>query len=306
MKKYTIENCPNGLNGIYKIDFPNGKSYIGLSNNIKRRILEHNYDKRQPVLFSAIKKYGKILEFIVLESGDFNREVLNEKEKYYISVYNTNHRDFGYNLTEGGYSYLGIYNPNAKFTEADLDSIKDFLENSRKSIVEISKIYECSEATIQRINSGSHYHNPSWEYPIRKERFVHRGKNNPNSKFENLEDVYKDLKNAEESMAELAEKYSCSVTTIRNINSGKTYFSKDQDYPIRKNKAPRKKIIDLSEEDINLCINLLIDKTLTMTEIGEKLGCSRDYIGEINQGRKFKKENLEYPLRLRQKPSKRK
>lgn len=306
MKRYTIENCPNGLNGIYKIDFPNGKSYIGLSNNIKRRILEHNHDKRQPVLFSAIKKYGKISEFIVLESGDFSREELNEKEKYYISIYNTNHRDFGYNLTEGGNSYSGIYNPNAKFTEADLDSIKDYLENSKKSIKEISEIYGCSDATIQRINSGTHYYNSNWEYPIRKERFVHKGKNNPNSKFENLEDVYKDLEIAEKSMAELAEKYSCSVTTIRNINSGKTYFSKDRDYPIRKNKAPRKKIINFSEEDINLCIDLLIDGTLTMTEIGEKLGCSRYYIGEINQGKKFRKENLEYPLRLRQKSSKRK
>ena len=36
---YKIENCPNHLSGIYKINFPNGKCYIGLSNNIKRRTL---------------------------------------------------------------------------------------------------------------------------------------------------------------------------------------------------------------------------------------------------------------------------
>ena len=30
------------LSGIYKINFPNGKSYIGLSNNIERRINEVN------------------------------------------------------------------------------------------------------------------------------------------------------------------------------------------------------------------------------------------------------------------------
>lgn len=43
--KYRIEDCPTTISGIYKINFPNGKSYIGLSNNILRRIKEHNNDK---------------------------------------------------------------------------------------------------------------------------------------------------------------------------------------------------------------------------------------------------------------------
>jgi len=41
-----IEECPLRLSGIYKINFPNGKSYIGKAVDIKRRIKEHNYDKR--------------------------------------------------------------------------------------------------------------------------------------------------------------------------------------------------------------------------------------------------------------------
>lgn len=32
--------------GIYKINFPNGKSYIGLSNNIARRLKEHNNEAK--------------------------------------------------------------------------------------------------------------------------------------------------------------------------------------------------------------------------------------------------------------------
>jgi predicted GIY-YIG superfamily endonuclease len=39
---YNLENCPSGLSGIYKINFSNGKCYIGQSNDIKRRIKEHN------------------------------------------------------------------------------------------------------------------------------------------------------------------------------------------------------------------------------------------------------------------------
>ena len=46
MEKTTIKDCPINLSGIYKIDFPNGKSYIGKAVDIKRRMQEHNTDKR--------------------------------------------------------------------------------------------------------------------------------------------------------------------------------------------------------------------------------------------------------------------
>lgn len=46
IQHYNLDNCPNNINGIYLISFPNGKIYIGLSNNIKRRIKEHNSDSR--------------------------------------------------------------------------------------------------------------------------------------------------------------------------------------------------------------------------------------------------------------------
>ena len=34
--------------GIYKINFPNGKSYIGMSVDIENRIKEHNNDALNP------------------------------------------------------------------------------------------------------------------------------------------------------------------------------------------------------------------------------------------------------------------
>lgn len=47
--------------GVYKINFPNGKSYIGISVNIKKRISRHNLDARkekpQYPVHKAIKKY---------------------------------------------------------------------------------------------------------------------------------------------------------------------------------------------------------------------------------------------------------
>ena len=72
---FNLFNCPK-VAGIYKINFPNGKCYIGLSNNIPRRMKEHNKDKRQPILYSAIQKYfnGVIPEFEILEVINTNNK----------------------------------------------------------------------------------------------------------------------------------------------------------------------------------------------------------------------------------------
>ena len=65
MKDICITNI---YSGIYKLVFPNGKIYIGLSNNMYRRMLEHNTDFRSNLPIElAIKKYGKIKEFEILE-----------------------------------------------------------------------------------------------------------------------------------------------------------------------------------------------------------------------------------------------
>lgn len=88
--------------GIYKITFPNGKIYIGLSNNIKRRIAEHNCPSNNSTpCDKAINKYGKITEIEILEFVN-NIDLLEEKEKYWIKFFNSNDKKIGYNITEGG------------------------------------------------------------------------------------------------------------------------------------------------------------------------------------------------------------
>ena len=41
-----LKNLQQNVSGIYKINYPNGKIYIGQSNDIKRRMYEHNNLKR--------------------------------------------------------------------------------------------------------------------------------------------------------------------------------------------------------------------------------------------------------------------
>lgn len=83
--------------------------YIGKSKNIEKRILSHLSILRRPVineksanrhLFSAFKKYGEgAFYFRILEEfSEVDEDLLRDRELYYMQLFNTINRDFGYNL----------------------------------------------------------------------------------------------------------------------------------------------------------------------------------------------------------------
>ena len=88
--------------GIYKfINKINGKIYIGQSVNIDRRIREHFCRYDGTPFHLALEKYGKE-NFITEILEECEPEELNEKEKYYILLYNSENKQIGYNRTCGG------------------------------------------------------------------------------------------------------------------------------------------------------------------------------------------------------------
>jgi group I intron endonuclease len=92
--------------GIYKItNTINNHSYIGLSNDIKRRWQEHrtpkNIKNRTTNLAKAFRKYGiENFKFEVLEECSINE--LAAKEQFYIEKFKPE-----YNMNEGGKGNLG-------------------------------------------------------------------------------------------------------------------------------------------------------------------------------------------------------
>lgn len=236
---FNLKNCPK-VAGIYKIDFPNGKSYIGLSNNILRRMYEH-LTKHQQIVDRAISKYftRETFEFDILEviPGD-NRQLLLDREFYYINKYDTCNKEKGYNLTAGG-NLEGIYNPQAKFSEEDVKNIYSLLRDTNIPMVKISEMYEVSRRTIEEINKGNRYLHEKESYPIRKERHKQEGVKNPNAKFsqEIIDNIIKDLQTTLIEYKDLAKKYNCSPSTIGNICRGTSYKQVGLIYPLRKRNA---------------------------------------------------------------------
>lgn len=93
--------------GIYCIEnIIDGKKYIGQAKGIKARWMHHKSELRNNshhnnYLQNAWNKYGENnFIFNILEQCDCSK--LDERECYYIDMYNTTNRAFGYNLKTGG------------------------------------------------------------------------------------------------------------------------------------------------------------------------------------------------------------
>jgi len=83
---------------IYKtINLINGKIYIGKSNGKNKYYLGSGY-----LILKAIKKYGRNNFVKEILEDNISPSLINEREKYWIKIYNSTDLQIGYNLTVGG------------------------------------------------------------------------------------------------------------------------------------------------------------------------------------------------------------
>jgi predicted GIY-YIG superfamily endonuclease len=86
---------------LYKLAFPNGKLYIGITNSPQRRFYQHTKRKSNHPCANAIRKYGHENVFMeILAIG--HKNYIKECEIRAISVFNTTNPQNGYNLHPGG------------------------------------------------------------------------------------------------------------------------------------------------------------------------------------------------------------
>lgn len=86
----------------------NGKIYIGqTTRKYSYRVTEHKKQslikKQKYYLYKSMNKYGiENFEFNTIVTEIKNLHLLNELEKHYIRIFNSNNSDYGYNVKEGG------------------------------------------------------------------------------------------------------------------------------------------------------------------------------------------------------------
>lgn len=96
--------------GIYRIDGPNGKFYVGSAKSINRRWIGHRRDLRRgthanPKLQCAWNRHGETsFRFSVIECVDDVTQLI-DREQYWITTLNA--ADVGYNVLPVAGSHLG-------------------------------------------------------------------------------------------------------------------------------------------------------------------------------------------------------
>ena len=156
--------------GIYKITNKiNDKAYIGQAIDIesrwskeKSRAFQPNSHEYNKTLSKAFRKYGiENFTFEVIE--ECNIDLLNQKEIYYISYYDTYFN--GYNETTGGNN--GTSNACSKISKQQLLEIYNLLQNSSLSQKEIADLYHVGNDVISTINHGKSRRLDGYVYPLR-------------------------------------------------------------------------------------------------------------------------------------------
>lgn len=280
----SIYNAKKNYSGIYKLNFPNGKCYVGQSKNILRRIREHNCSNKQYAVSKAIQKYGKREEFELLEEISPEKvEYINKRERYYINFYNSTVHNNGYNITLGGDGAL------RDFEKPIVQFIKQELLKNEKSIQEIAEEADVGIWVVSNINNGHTYKEDKYEYPLKKKSIYH----SQCLKEHEIKEIIELLRNNHKiKMSDIGKKYSVSESIIQSINKGESpYHYSNQDYPIRQKNANFEKF---TKEEISQIIHLLKTTDITQVEIANQFKCSRDLIGKINSGKAYYNENEEY------------
>ena len=129
---------------IYKIEFPNGKHYIGLTTtSLKQRQEQHKRCAKSGdtrFLYNALRKYDMVDTFTLIEIDIADTlEELCEKEIEYILIYNSYYiHGYGYNMTYGGEGINGYI-----FTDEDRqkmsESQKKFNKEHPEALIEHGK-----------------------------------------------------------------------------------------------------------------------------------------------------------------------
>lgn len=150
--------------GIYKItNLINGKIYIGQSIHIEQRWKEHCRQSAKSLISDAIKKYGKEnFSFEIIERC--SQEKLNERETYYIQLFNCITPN-GYNIIENNNS---IYTSYIFISKDNILKIIDDIKNTDLSFKEIGEKYNISTRAIYYINKGDVHYFDNEQYPLRE------------------------------------------------------------------------------------------------------------------------------------------
>jgi hypothetical protein len=212
---------------IYKIQFPNGKHYIGLTTtSLEQRKESHKHSAKSGdtrILYNALRKYEMVDSFELVEIDTvITLEELREKEIGYILEYKSHYIDGnGYNMTYGGEGtngYVFTEDDNKKNSERVKKYYEDNPDAGKEHGERMKKYYQDNpnaREKMSEIKNQYHQDNPT------------AGK----EQGETLKKYYEDHPIARQKLSELKKKYLEEHPEARKKQYGiiKKYYEDNPD-----------------------------------------------------------------------------
>lgn len=232
----------NKVYKIYKINFPNGKCYIGQTYNLQRRWREHLYEasitRSDLKIYRAMRKYHTTIEdFNLIEDNILTVEEANAKEMYYINKFDSYKN--GYNSTLGGDSGFqphGENHPFAILTDEEILNIRQFRASKQYTFNQVYKMFQDRITYsgfskiweyISRPEIGAEYNTPELDAFYKTDKRMMKGERHFLSKLSSEQVI--DIRNRYfvlgDKMITIWEEYKelYSLSGFRKIVLGYTY-----------------------------------------------------------------------------------
>lgn len=278
-----------------------GKCYIGQTNNIEKRKRGHkseSFNNRANgynlPFHCAIRKYGwENFDFEILEEIDdsLGREYLNEREIYFIDLFQSTIDKNGYNFLLGG---AGYNRPKLTFEESvalskifNVNEVRDIQQMllDGYEYFEIQKKYpNLTNSFLSNINNGWNFRRDDLTYPLAT---LH-------TRFskETKKQIVQDIKDNVPYSA-ISEIYGISPGYISMINNGQKWHDENETYPLCLKSCANGAWGHAIKRD-------LIFTNISHANLAYKYGKSKAAVTAINTGRNRKDSRFLYPLRQHQ------
>ncbi len=224
-KKYLSNRIQKGRKEnkyvVYKHIFPNEKYYIGITkNNVEDRWKSGTGYNNQILMKRAIEKYGwDNIRHEIVEEGLTYKEAC-DKEQYYIDLFKTTNRQYGYNVTSGGDCGTCIVNPVIQY-------YKMSVVNKFENLTVASKFLGISGTAIKSYsNENKNIAGYSFDvlpaiysYDVSKDFYTTRNNEHFNIKSVIQKEVTKSTLLRNKNMAKRINQYSLEGRYIKTWNS---------------------------------------------------------------------------------------
>lgn len=303
---------------IYKLtNNTNKKVYIGQTKNFNNRMRGHkstayqeNNSSYNLPIYRAIRKYGwnnftkEIIE-IIPEDKENDQNYIDERERYYIALYDSTNDEKGYNIALGGQK--GANKKPLSFEEkckiSTIFSLEEMIDiqNMLMEGMPMKDIMEkyspkLSHSLITNINIGLNFKNENLNYPLHD--YLHDGHSLKFTREEQAQ-IQQDIIDGELTYQQIADKWGIySVGLISLINNGKRWKRDDLEYPLSTRNHSRLQNFRTWVRPVQ---NDLMNSNLKLTEIAKKYNKAYSTIKKINSGSSYYNKEYKYPLTLNRK-----